>query len=108
MDLITFSFDEDNIVRVFPIVSGSVDKISVSLGDYVKRGQHLATISSTDINEYQVAYNVAKSNVEVAEKQLARMKELYDSMFASEKELADAQNEYKQLLKSWRNKNYKI
>jgi cobalt-zinc-cadmium efflux system membrane fusion protein len=30
------SFDEDNVVRVYPIVSGSVERIFFSLGDYVK------------------------------------------------------------------------
>ncbi|MBC7883869.1 MAG: efflux RND transporter periplasmic adaptor subunit [Saprospiraceae bacterium] len=88
------SFDEDNIVRIFPIVSGSVDKISVSLGDYVKKGQILARIISTDINEYQVSFSIAKSNYLVAEKNLKRMKELYDSHFASEKELTEVQNEF--------------
>ncbi|HLO56517.1 MAG TPA: efflux RND transporter periplasmic adaptor subunit [Saprospiraceae bacterium] len=88
------SFDEDNIVRVFPIVSGSVEKISVSLGDYVTKGQHLATIMSTDINEYQVNFSIAKSNYNIAEKNLSRIKELYISKFASERELSEAQNEY--------------
>ena len=35
------SFDEDNVVRVYPIVSGSVEEVEVSLGDYVQRGNYL-------------------------------------------------------------------
>ena len=56
------SFDENNVVRVYPIVSGSVSKVNASLGDYVKKGEILATILSTDISTYQRDYNIAKAN----------------------------------------------
>ncbi|HEY1045239.1 MAG TPA: efflux RND transporter periplasmic adaptor subunit [Bacteroidia bacterium] len=87
------SFDEDNVVRVYPIVSGSVEKVFVSLGDYVKKGQLLATYLSTDISMYQRDYNVAKSNFEVAQKNLSRAKELYKTNVISQKDLEDAQRE---------------
>jgi cobalt-zinc-cadmium efflux system membrane fusion protein len=88
------SFDENNVVRVYPIVSGSVSKVNVSLGDYVKKGQILATILSTDISTYQRDYNIAKANFEVAEANLARSTELYKSGMLSAKEYADVQKEY--------------
>lgn len=88
------SFDEDNVVRVFPIVSGSVEKVDVSLGDYVKKGQLLATIISTDISTYQGDYNIAKSNFEVAEKNLKRAKELFATNVISERDLTQAQNDF--------------
>ncbi len=88
------SFDENNVVRVYPIVSGSVSKVNVSLGDYVKKGQILATILSTDISTYQRDYNIAKANFEVAEANLTRSTELYKSGMLSAKEYADAQKEY--------------
>lgn len=87
------SFDEDNVVRVYPIVSGSVEKVLVSLGDYVKKGQLLATYLSTDISMYQRDYNVAKSNLDVAQKNLNRAKELYKTSVISQKDLEDAQKE---------------
>jgi len=88
------SFDENNVVRVFPIVSGSVDKVNVSLGDYVQRGQLLATLLSTDISTYQRDYNVAKADYEVAEKSIARSQELYKSGMLSEKEFGEAKKDY--------------
>lgn len=88
------TFDEDNIVRVFPIVSGSVDKVNVSLGDYVRRGQVLAEITSTDINQFQVDYKIAKSNFSVAENNFKRVRELHRTNFASEKELAEAESDF--------------
>lgn len=88
------SFDENNVVRIYPIVSGSVDKVYVSLGDYVQRGQLLSTILSTDITTFQRDYNVAKADQEVAEKNMARANDLYSSGMMSEKDFAEARKEY--------------
>lgn len=88
------SFDEDNVVRIYPIVSGSVEEVNVSLGDYVKKGQLLSTILSTDISVFQRDYNVAKADLEVADKNMSRAQELYTSGMMSEKDFAEARKEY--------------
>ncbi len=88
------SFDENNVVRVFPIVSGTVEKVNVSLGDYVKRGDLLASLLSTDISTYQRDYNIAKSNLEVEEKNMARSSDLYKSGMLSEKDFAEAKKDF--------------
>jgi cobalt-zinc-cadmium efflux system membrane fusion protein len=88
------SFDEDNVVRIYPIVSGSVEKVNVSLGDYVQRGQLLATLLSTDITTFQRDYNVAKADLEVAEKNMNRANDLYSSGMMSEKDFAEAKKDY--------------
>lgn len=98
------SFDEDNIIRIYPIVSGTVDAIYVSLGDYVKKGQLLATIISTDMNQYQMDFNIAKSNLALSEKQYRRVQELYKSDFASERELNEAETDYKNALLDYEGK----
>jgi membrane fusion protein, heavy metal efflux system len=88
------SFAEDNVVRVYPIVSGTVEEVNVSLGDYVKKGQLLSSLLSTNISEYQRDYNIAKSNIEVQEKNMIRSQDLYKAGMLSEKELAEARNTY--------------
>lgn len=88
------SFDENNVVRVFPIVSGTVEKVSVSLGDYVQRGQLLASLLSTDISAYQRDYNVSKANLDVEQKNLARSEDLYKSGMLSEKDIAEARKDF--------------
>ena len=88
------SFDENNVVRIFPIVSGTVDHVAVSLGDYVQRGQLLASLLSTDISAFQRDYNVAKEDLEVADKNLSRAQDLYKTGMISEKEFAEAKKEY--------------
>ncbi len=86
--------DEDNVVRIYPIVSGSVERVYFSLGDYVRKGQLMATILSTDISTYQRDFSIAKSNLEVATKNRDRVKALHSSNFASDKDLQIAENEY--------------
>ena len=88
------SFAEDNVVRIFPIVSGTVEKILVSLGDYVSKGQTLAILLSMDMSQIQRDYNIAKSNFSVEEKNLIRAQELFGSGMMSEKEFANAKKDY--------------
>src|SRR5438034_318154 len=82
------SFAEDNVVRIYPVVSGTVEKIFVSLGDYVQKGQPLATLLSMDMSQIQRDYNISKSNFSVEEKNLARAQELFQAGMMSEKEFA--------------------
>ncbi len=98
------SFDENNVVRVYPIVSGSVSKVNVSLGDYVKKGQILATILSTDISTYQRDYNIAKANLEVSSSNLQRSTELYKSGMLSSKEFAESQKDHSNNLSEFNEK----
>jgi cobalt-zinc-cadmium efflux system membrane fusion protein len=92
------SFAEDNVVRIYPVVSGTVEKIFVSLGDYVQKGQRLATLLSMDMSQIQRDYNVAKSNFSVEEKNLARAQELFSAGMMSEKEFANARKDYNNAL----------
>lgn len=92
------SFSEENVVRIYPIVSGTVEKVFVSLGDYVQKGQPMATMLSMDMSQIQRDYNIAKSNFTVEEKNLARAQELFSAGMMSEKEFANARKEYNNAL----------
>src|SRR6476620_1601532 len=41
--------DNKKMIEVYPIVGGNVTSVNVELGDYVHKGQLLATIRSTEI-----------------------------------------------------------
>ncbi len=98
------SFDENNVVRVFPIVSGSVSSVNVSLGDYVKKGDLLATILSTDISTYQRDLNIAKADYDIAEANLNRALELYKAGMLSAKEYAETQKDFSNALSEFTEK----
>src|SRR5258705_3490780 len=95
------SFAEDNVVRIYPIVSGTVEKIFVSLGDYVQKGQSLAMLLSMDMSQIQRDYNISKSNFAVEEKNLARAQELFQAGMMSEKEFATAKKDYNNALSEY-------
>lgn len=92
------SFAEDNVVRIYPIVSGTIERVFVSLGDYVSKGQTMATLLSMDMSQIQRDYNIAKSNFSVEEKNLARAQELFQAGMMSEKEFANARKDYSNAL----------
>jgi len=95
------SFAEDNVVRIYPVVSGTVDHLFVSLGDYVSKGQVMATLLSMDMSQIQRDHNIAKSNFSVEDKNLARAQELFQAGMMSEKELANARKDYNNALSEY-------
>ena len=78
------SFDEDSVVRVFPLVSGKVENVQTQLGAYVQRGQTLAVIRSADITGYIRDFEADKADMELAQKNFQNTEALYKSGFSSE------------------------
>lgn len=91
----TVTFDQDNVVRVFPLVSGNVEQAPAPLGAYVQKGQSLATIRSGDISNYVNAVQADKSDLEVAQQNLRNVEAQFKSGFASETDLLTARNGFK-------------
>jgi cobalt-zinc-cadmium efflux system membrane fusion protein len=89
------SFDDDKVVRIFPPVSGIVQDVSVSLGDYVHAGQVLAKIKSSDMASYNSQYTTALANESIAKRNMEFTEELYKSGAAAEKDLSIARDNEK-------------
>src|ERR1017187_6130696 len=45
-------FNQDNVVNIFPLISGNIQEIKVMLGDYVQEGQVLGVILSSEMAQY--------------------------------------------------------
>ncbi|MCB1022745.1 MAG: efflux RND transporter periplasmic adaptor subunit [Acidobacteria bacterium] len=58
---------------VTPLVSGRVEKMTVSVGDYVNRGKLLAVISSPQIAQMHGKMHEAETKLGIAERNLARV-----------------------------------
>lgn len=84
---------ENKEVKVEPLVNGIIQDIVVDLGDYVKKGQTLAIIRSTDVADVENDIITAESNLMTAKKNLKVMKDLYKSGLASTKDIVIAENE---------------
>ncbi|MFI5222467.1 MAG: efflux RND transporter periplasmic adaptor subunit, partial [Bacteroidia bacterium] len=88
------SFNEDKVVRIFPPVGGIVNKLTVSLGDYVKQGQVLAEIRSSDMAGISSQYLTALSNLRMAKKTLDVTEELAKTGVYSQKDYLAAKESY--------------
>jgi membrane fusion protein, heavy metal efflux system len=94
-------FNEDNVIRIYPVVSGQVSDIKVMTGDYVKQGQLLALIQSSDMAGYSNEYVVAKSNVDITKKSLDATNDMYKSGLASQRDQLTAMENYNQAVSAF-------
>jgi cobalt-zinc-cadmium efflux system membrane fusion protein len=92
------TFNEDHVVKVFPLVSGDVTDEKVSLGDYVEKGQLLAAIRSSDMANYFNEYKSAQSELAIAKKNMEVTADMLSSGISSEKDYLTAQNDYQKAL----------
>ena len=84
------SFNENNVIKVFPRGSGQVVESKVTLGDKVTEGQVLAVIKSADIAGNYADLKSADADVAIAKRQYENEKSLYNGGIASERELNEA------------------
>lgn len=92
----TVDFNTNNVVSVFPLVSGNVQNINVMPGDYVHKGQVLGVIKSAEVANYNSALTDAEASVRLTSRQLAQQKELYKSGLASQVDITNAEVAHEQ------------
>lgn len=85
--------DDNKLVEVFPLVGGYVTSVNVELGDYVKKGQVLSIIRSSEVADFERQLIDAQSEVLVAQKNLTIAQDLYASKLASERDVMAARKE---------------
>lgn len=85
--------DNNRLAQVYPIMGGSVLKINVELGDYVKQGQVLATVRSGDVAQLKKEKLDALSDLALAEKNVQVAKDLFAGKLNSEKDVIAAEKE---------------
>lgn len=85
--------DNNKLIEIYPVVGGSVTKIYVELGDYVKKGQLLATIRSTEVAGFEKELNDAQSDVVVSRNNLKTAQEMFEGKLNTEREVLTAKSE---------------
>lgn len=85
--------ENSKMAQVYPIVGGNVVKINVELGDFVKQGQVLAVVRSSEVADFQRQKLDAQSELALAEKNLQVAKDLFEGKINSEKEVTAAEKE---------------
>ncbi len=89
-------------VKVGARISGKVDKLYANIGDVVKKGQLIARLEQEDlrarVNEAKMNLKVTEANLDLAQKSLQRMKNLYAEDFVSKDKVDVAERDYKAAL----------
>lgn len=80
--------------NVSTLIGGMVKSINVIPGNFVKKGQTLAFLASTDYIQMQEDYEKAKSNLTFLDKEYVRQMEMLSANGTSEKMVQQALNNY--------------
>ena len=85
--------DNNKFVEIYPVVGGNVIKVNVELGDYVKKGQLLAVIRSTEVAGFEKELDDAKNDLITAKNKYKVAKELFEGKLITEREVIEANAE---------------
>ncbi|QQL51136.1 efflux RND transporter periplasmic adaptor subunit [Mucilaginibacter ginkgonis] len=94
------SFDDNNVVKVFPFSSGQVMEVKVSLGDKVSKGQTLAVIRSADVAGNYTDLTSSNADLSIAKRQLSQAEYLYKNGISSERDYTEAKENYNKAVAS--------
>lgn len=84
--------------KVYALVSGKIKSVNVELGDYVKKGQQLALIQSTEVAGISNDLSLAESDAALTKKSLETTKDLYEGKLATEQDFINAKVAYNKAL----------
>lgn len=87
------AWDETATVRVYSPFAGRVTEVVVDPGERVERGDILARIASSDFGQAEADARKADSELRLAERALARVRDLYEHGAAAQKELEAAEDD---------------
>lgn len=84
-------------VKISTLIPGRVKKINFSVGDYIKKGQVLFTLESSEIISLQQEYGEAFHQLKSLQSNYERQKALVEEQITAEKDFIHAESEYKSL-----------
>jgi cobalt-zinc-cadmium efflux system membrane fusion protein len=90
------TYNDEHIVKIFPLISGVAQDIKVMLGDYVQKGQALAVIKSSEMAGYSTDLITASTNLKVSKKNLDAAEDMYNTGLTSSRDYLAAQSSYEQ------------
>jgi cobalt-zinc-cadmium efflux system membrane fusion protein len=86
--------DPARFARIFPPLSGRIQRLFVRFGDPVRRGQLLLTLDSPDFTAAESDFVKARSAAELTQRSLNRQRDLYDHHIAARREVEQAESDY--------------
>ena len=89
------SVPNNNKARATSLYGGMIKTLNVQVGDYVRKGQVIATIANPEFIQLQEEYLTTGSRITFAEQEYRRQRELFDNDAGAKKNLQNAETELK-------------
>ena len=87
----------NNKATITSMYGGIIKTLNVQIGDYVRKGQVIASISNPEYIQLQEQYLTVKSRISFAEQEYRRQKELFDNDAGAKKNLQSSDAELRTL-----------
>lgn len=91
------SVPENNKANATSLYGGVIKTLHVQVGDFVRKGQVIATIANPEFIQLQEDYLTTGSRITFAEQEYRRQRELFDNNAGAKKNLQNAEAELKTL-----------
>ena len=87
------TFNQDKVVKVFPLVGGHIEAVRADLGDYVQKGQTLAVIRSGEMADVTQQAVAAKGQLAVALKNSQVTEDMAKGGLSSQRDVVAAREQ---------------
>lgn len=87
------TFNQDKMVKVFPLVGGHIEAVKADLGSHVEKGQVLAVIRSGDLADLQQEAVAARGQLAVAQKNYQVAQDMAQGGLTSQRDLVAAREQ---------------
>ena len=94
--------DPSELVKILPPVTGRVVQLQVHLGDWVQKGQPLATLESADLAQAFSELQKAAAQFQLSRKSLDRTRELGRHEIAAQKDVEQAEADFASFESEWK------
>ncbi|MCB9610654.1 MAG: efflux RND transporter periplasmic adaptor subunit, partial [Polyangiaceae bacterium] len=84
-------FEPSSTAHVSPLVPGRITRVSVALGDHVRRDQLLAVVASSDVSTARSMLDQARARLAAAKSTLQRQQQLSTEGIGAARSLIDAE-----------------
>ena len=86
-------YNENDLVAFQSLLVGTVEQVKFELGDFVRKGQVLATVKSNEIQDLVQQRRSSQSQIQLLENQLQTKRELLEDGLASKPEVLEVESE---------------
>ena len=86
-------YNENDLVAFKSLLQGVVDRVNFELGDFVKQGQVLGVVKSTEVQDLMQQKRYHQNQIDLIRKQIKAKKELLNDGMASQPEVTEAEHE---------------